>query len=75
MKSTITDLFPTPGIYSLTAGIPTREPGFGPNFDYNKDKYLLDEKTVKSLLNPENNDRSKAYEKDLTHGKPYFACE
>lgn len=30
---------------------------------------------IKKLLNPENHDRSKVYEKDLTGGKPYFACE
>lgn len=49
----------------------------GKNFNYPEQKALLEDNIpkIQTILNPSNHDRSKAYEKDLTHGKPYFACE
>lgn len=62
----------------------TQNLNFGSNnnywhFDYQSalEKGTLENnrEEIKKILNPPGHDRSKIYEKDLTHGKPYFACE
>ncbi len=66
------------GIYGINAqGNFVRMPGYGSSFHYEADKHLLEDNRskIQNQINPPDHDRSKAYEKDLTHGKPYFAGE